>query len=213
MARTKHRRLLKVKDLPNVFNLKNSDVQPTVMNYFNTSNLFSVEIGCGHGDYSIELAKKFPGRNFIGIDVKGARIFIGALKAIDQNLRNVTFLIAKAEKLNEIFHPKSVQEIFIPFPDPHVKQARQNRRLISPFFLKIYKELLIKSGVIHFKTDNKGLFVYALKTICDFGCKIIYSSEHLYENGELKFSSNVITIFEKFYIKEGKKIMFICFKF
>ena len=213
MARTKLKRLSRVKDLPNVFSLMDADIQNAILKYFKSKKLFTIEIGCGHGDYSIELAQKFPGRNFIGIDVKGSRIFNGALKAIDQNLGNVAFLIAKAEKLDEIFQAKSVEEIYIPFPDPHVRRANQNRILIAPTFLVIYKELLIDSGIIHFKTDNIGLFDYAFKTIKNFDCEILYSTEHLYENDEIKFSSNVITLFEKHYIKLGRRIKYICFKF
>jgi tRNA (guanine-N7-)-methyltransferase len=213
MARTKHKRLSKVKDLPNVFSLQNLDAKEAIWNYFKFNKLFTLEIGCGHGDYSIELALKFPGRNFIGVDIKGARIFNGALKAIDHNLGNVAFIIGKAEKLNEIFQPKSIEEIFIPFPDPHLRRASQYKRLISPILLRIYKDLLIDSGLIHFKTDNQGLFDYAIKTIAHFGCEILYSTKHLYENDEAKFSSNVITMFENYYIKEGKKIKYICFKF
>jgi len=213
MARTKQKRLSKVKELPNVFSLLDPNVKKTISNYFESSKPFTIEIGCGHGDYSIELAQMFSDRNFIGIDIKGARIFNGALKAIDQNLDNVAFLIAKAENLNEIFQQKSIDEIFIPFPDPHVRRASHYKRLISPGLLKIYKELIVDSGLVHFKTDNQGLYEYALKTISDFGCKIIYSSEHLYENNEVNFPSNVITMFENYYIKEGKKIKYICFKF
>ncbi|HSW56354.1 MAG TPA: tRNA (guanosine(46)-N7)-methyltransferase TrmB [Ignavibacteriaceae bacterium] len=213
MARTKQKRLSKVKELPNVFSSRDPDVKDAIWNYFKSNNPFTLELGCGHGDYSIELAQIFPDRNFIGVDVKGARIFNGALKAIDQNLDNVAFLIAKAEKLNEIFQTKSVEEIYIPFPDPHVRRANQNRRLISPDFLMIYKELLIDSGLIHFKTDNQGLYEYALKTISDFGCEIIHISDHLYENPVADFPLNVITMFEKHYIKEGRRIKYICFKF
>jgi tRNA (guanine-N7-)-methyltransferase len=213
MARTKLKRLSRVKDLPNVFSLMDADIQKALHKYFKSQELYTIEIGCGHGDYSVELALKFPNRNFIGIDVKGARIFNGAMKAIELKLENIAFLLAKAEKLNEIFQTKSVEEIYIPFPDPHVRRANHSRRLISPFFLKIYKELLIDSGLLHFKTDNKGLYDYALKTISVFGCEILYSTEHLYENDEVKFSSNVITLFEKHYIKDGRKIKYICFKF
>jgi tRNA (guanine-N7-)-methyltransferase len=212
MARTKLKRLTKVKELPNVFSFEKSDLPDVIRDYFR-SDLFTIEIGCGHGDYSVELAQKYPGRNFIGIDVKGARIFNGALKAIDQNLNNVVFIIAKAEKLNEIFQPKSIEEIFIPFPDPHVRRASNYKRLISPVLLRIYKDLLINSGLLHFKTDNQGLYDYAIKTISDFECEILYSTEDLYENDGIKYSSNVITNFEKHYIKERRKIRYICFRF
>jgi len=213
MARTKQKRLAKVKELPNVFSFRDPDVKETILNFYKSSRRVTIEIGCGHGDYSIELARTFPDRNFIGVDVKGARIFNGAMKTFEQNLKNVAFLIAKAEELNEIFQPKSVEEIFIPFPDPHFRRANQNRRLISNYFLNMYKQLLSDDGSIHFKTDNQELFEYATKTISDFGCKIIYSSEHLYEDGKVEFHSNVITMFEKHYIKEGRRIKYICFKF
>lgn len=213
MARTKQKRLSKVKELPNVFSSRGPDVKKAIWNYLESSKPFTLEIGCGHGDYSIELAQIFPDRNFIGVDVKGARIFNGALKAIDQNLGNVAFLIAKAENLIEIFQKKSIQEIFIPFPDPHVRRASHSKRLISPGLLKIYKELIVESGSVHFKTDNQGLYEYALKTITDFGGEIIHFSEHLYETTGVVFPSNVITMFEKHYIKNGRRIKYICFKF
>jgi tRNA (guanine-N7-)-methyltransferase len=212
MARTKLKRLSKVKELPNVFDLETEAVQSAIQNYFKPGNIFTLEIGCGHGDYSFELAKRFPERNFIGIDIKGARVFLGAMKAIEEKLDNVAFIVGRAEKLNEAFKNKSIEEIYIPFPDPHVRRANQNRRLISNHFLKMYQELLTDSGVIHFKTDNQGLYEYALRVISEFGCKILYSSENLYfDEGESEH--NIITNFEKHYIKEGRKIRYIRFRF
>src|SRR3989304_9391101 len=125
MARTKHKRLSKVIELSNVFSLQNPDIREAIRSHLKPNKLFTLEIGCGHGDYSIRLAQKFLSRNFIGVDIKGARIFNGASKAIDKNLNNVAFIIGKAEKLNDIFQPKTVEEIFIPFPDPHVRRASQ----------------------------------------------------------------------------------------
>jgi tRNA (guanine-N7-)-methyltransferase len=212
MARTKLKRLSKVKELPNVFDLEIEDVQNAIQNYFKPGNRFTLEIGCGHGDYSFELAKRFPERNFIGIDIKGARVFLGAMKAIEEKLDNIAFIVGRAEKLNEAFNPKSIEEIYIPFPDPHIRRANQNRRLISNHFLKIYKELLTNSGVIHFKTDNQGLYDYVLKIISEFGCEILYSTENLYID-ESKSKSSIITNFEKHYIKEGRRIKYIRFKF
>ncbi|MCW8960879.1 MAG: tRNA (guanosine(46)-N7)-methyltransferase TrmB [Ignavibacteriaceae bacterium] len=212
MARTKLKKLSKVKDLPNVFDLETESVQNEIHDYFKPDRLFTLEIGCGHGDYSIELAKRFPERVFIGIDVKGARVYLGATKAIEEKLDNVAFIVGRAEKLNEAFKFKSVEEIYIPFPDPHVRRSNQNRRLISNPFLKIYKELLTDSGVIHFKTDNQSLYDHALKVISEFGCKILYLSENLYGN-ENKLKSSIITNFERHYIKEGRKIKYIRFKF
>ena len=213
MARTKLRRLLKVKQLPNVFSSHNPDVKEIIQNFFKSNKLFTIEIGCGHGDYSTELAKKFPGRNFIGIDVKGARVFHGAMNALEAKLDNVAFIVGKAEKLYEIFPLKSVEEIYIPFPDPHVRRSNQNRRLISPTFLKIFKQILIDSGLVHFKTDNKRLYEYALTTISDFGCKILNATDNLYDNDDVHPSSIITTMYEKHYIRDGRKILYIRFRF
>jgi tRNA (guanine-N7-)-methyltransferase len=213
MTRTKQKRLLKLNDLKNVFSINSQDIKESLKNYFQSENNFTLEIGCGHGDYSVELAQQFPDRNFLGIDVKGARIFNGAIKVLDLKLKNVAFVLTKAERLNEFLKPKSVKEIYIPFPEPHQKRSNQNRRLVSPPFLKIYKELLSDSGVLHFKTDNEDLYEYAIKSILNSDGKIIHKDEDLHSNDDLRFSSGTITIFEKHYINEGKKIKYICFKF
>lgn len=213
MARTKLQRLNRANELPNVFSLRTPDLSGALKSYFKSELPFTIEIGCGHGDYSVELAKKFPKRNFIGIDIKGARIFSGAMKAANLNLNNVAFIQARVERLNEIFHKKSIEEIYIPFPDPHIRRTSQKRRLISPFFLDFYKELLIDSGLLHFKTDNENLFHYAVKSISDSGCKIIHSTENLYGDIEVLNDSEIITSYERHYINEGRKIKYICFRF
>lgn len=213
MGRTKLKKLQKLDELPNVFSYKNADRFSAIKNYFAHQKLFTLEIGCGHGDYSVELAKEFPHRNFIGIDVKGARIFRGATRAIEMNLKNAAFLITKAERITEIFDPKSIEEIYIPFPDPHVKLSNQNRRLVSPKFLNIYKELIVDSARIHFKTDNKSLFQYAIENIHNADMKILYLSEDLH-NGEAKeFNPGILTSYEKHYLKEGRTIKYVCFRF
>ena len=211
MARTKLKRLVKVKDLPNVFQFNTIGIGGLIREYFKSADIFTLEIGCGQGDYSYELAKKFPERNFIGVDVKGARIFHGANKALNENLTNVAFIIGRAEKLDDIFKPKSIEEIYIPFPDPHIRRANHGRRLISSNYLKMYKYLLTNEGTVHFKTDNQNLFEYAMRVIKEFRGEIIFSSENLYEENS-KFVDVIITSFEDHYIKEGRKIKFISFK-
>lgn len=213
MARTKYKRIEAAKELKNVFNTRNHDIRQSLNDFFNTSGKFTLEIGCGSGEYSVELALRFPERYFIGIDVKAARIYNGALKAINLKLDNVAFVVARAQNLNEIFPEKSIEEIYIPFPDPHVRRANHNRRLISPDFLKIYKKLLASNGTIHFKTDNKELYDYALKTISEFGCKIVFISSNLYQDRAEEFSHNIKTSFESHYIKQGRHIRYICFRF
>lgn len=213
MARTKYKRIEAAKELKNVFNTRIHDIRQSLNDFFNTSGKFTLEIGCGSGEYSVELALRFPERYFIGIDVKAARIYNGALKAINLKLDNVAFVVARAQNLNEIFPDYSIEEIYIPFPDPHIRRANHNRRLISTDFLKIYKKLLIPDGRIHFKTDNEELYDYALKTISEFGCKIIVNSRNLYENSSENISSDIKTSFEQHYVKQGRAIRYICFQF
>jgi tRNA (guanine-N7-)-methyltransferase len=211
MARKKHIKIKQVRELPNVFTEKDENLADRIKELFGYDEKFTLELGCGHGDYSIELAASYPDRYFIGLDIKAARIFNGAKRAIDLKLTNAAFLISKAEKISEIFPENSIDEIYIPFPDPHVKRKSEPRRLISKKFLEIYKSLLIENGKIHLKTDNEMIFKYALKTITDFGCNIIISNVDLYANGGENMGYDVITKYEEHYLKDGRTIKYICF--
>jgi len=210
MARSKQKKLDALRKLPNVFSTKNQNVKADLSDYFTSTGPFTLEIGCGHGDYSLELAQKFPDRNFVGIDVKGARIFKGSTMVLDLKLKNVAFILMKAEKLNEVFLPKSVEEIFIPFPEPHQKRANHNRRLVSSSLINLYKELLIDSGLLHFKTDNSELYEYAVKNIIEAEGKILFKTEDFYGENESEYNYGILTSFEKHYIKQNRKIKYIC---
>ena len=210
MARTKQKKLDALITLPNVFNAEDQNVRESLTKYFASAGPFTIEIGCGHGDYSVELAQKFPDRNFVGIDVKGARIFKGSTKVLELNLKNVAFVLIKAENLKDIFLPKEIEEIFIPFPEPHQKRTNHNRRLISSSFINLYKELLIDSGLLHFKTDNSELFEYAVKNILDAKGKILFKTEDFHGENEVEYNYGILTSFEKHYLKENRKIKYIC---
>lgn len=213
MPRTKLKRLIQIKELPNVFSIEQLKTGSVTELFLKDKGLISLEIGCGHGNYSVEMGQRFPQRIFIGIDLKAARLFNGAVKAAGLKLNNVAFIIGNAEKLKEIFPPNSIEEIYIAFPDPHIRRRNEKKRLISPFYLNIYKKLLVESGEVHLKTDNEFFFEYALETISGFGCKILDSTRHLYSNETMKKNSGVVTTYERFYIKEGKPIMYLRFKF
>lgn len=213
MTRTKLKRIKKANELPNVFKIGTVSKENVLGDFFKSTGPITLEIGCGHGDYSVELGKRFPDRNFIGMDIKGARIYNGAMNAIDKKLNNVAFIIGRAEKLREVFGTNTLEEIYIPFPDPHVRRTSERRRLISPGFLKLYKELLVDDGTVHFKSDNEGLFDYALKVISEFGCRILFQTKDLYERNEDELSLKIKTNYEKHYISEGRKICCVRFKF
>lgn len=213
MGRTKHKKIAGVRDLPNVFDGKHADPESEILRYFNNKNLITIELGCGHGDYTINLAKEFPGRNFLGVDIKGARIWAGAKVSLELKLNNAAFLISRAEWLPEIFKNQKFEEILLPFPDPHVKRRMESRRLVSAEFIKIYKSLLVSDGKVHFKTDNEGLYNFALKNIEEAGLTIYAKSENLYTEQQNDIYTSIQTRYEKHYLREGRIIKYICFGF
>lgn len=213
MGRIKHIKIQRVLGFPNVFSFGSENLTEKISRFFDDAGNYTLELGCGHGDYSVELAILHPGRNFIGIDIKPARIFTGALRAIELNLKNVAFLIANADKLVDVFPENSVDEIYIPFPDPHYKRKKIPKRLVSKKFLEIYQNLLVKGGKVHLKTDSEIIYNYSLKLAEDFGCKINFSTPDLYGSAKEKIPNEVITKYERHYLKDGRSIKYVCFSF
>jgi tRNA (guanine-N7-)-methyltransferase len=213
MARKKQIKIQQVQELPNVFTLKDENLSVNISKFFRNKGKYTLELGCGHGDYSIELAASYPKRNFIGIDIKASRIYNGAIRAIDLKMNNTAFILTRAERIGEIFPQNSIEEIYIPFPDPHIKRKSERRRLVSKKFLEIYKLLLIKEGKVHLKTDNEMIFNYTVKNINDLGCNVIYATNDLYSEGKEKLTHEVFTKYEQHYLKEGRRIKYICFGF
>lgn len=211
MARTKHKKLNEVVHLENVFDFKSGNTEEELISKFNNSNSVSLEIGCGEGDYTISLAQLFPKRNFVGIDFKGARIYIGAKKALEDKISNAAFLWINAEKLPEFFKITKIDEIFITFPEPHIKRRSERKRLVSPRFLEIYKRILKTEGHIHLKTDDDFLYKYAMETLLKEKHKILFNYDDLYSETGLDQIKSIKTRYERYYLKEGRKIKYIEF--
>lgn len=211
MGRTKHKKLNEVSSFENVFDFKVGNTEEELLRYFGNSNPISLEIGCGEGDYTISLAQLFPNRNFIGIDFKGARIYIGAKKALENKITNTTFLWINAEKLPEFFKNTKIEEIFITFPEPHVKRRSERKRLVSPRFLELYKQLIIQGGHIHLKTDDDFLYNYALEILNKVKATILFKSEDLYSLNALDEIKKIKTRYEKYYLNEGRIIKYVEF--
>jgi len=212
MARKKLKRLKEVQKLPNVFSSENENVEELLNFYFGNRKSFTLEIGCGHGDYTIELAKMYPERNFIGIDYKGDRIYAAAKKAIGLNLKNTAFLVSGVENLSEIFSKVKVEEIFIPFPDPHYPR-KSSKRLLAKIFLNVYKNIVTENAKGHFKTDNEELYKYSLNILRTENCKIHFATSNLYAERGLDHHHTIKTKYEKQYLEDGKEIKYICFGF
>lgn len=150
-------------------------------NHFANEFPLVLELACGRGEYTVALAERFPESNFIGVDIKGARIWKGARQVAEKNLKNAAFLRTKIELLDRFFAAGEVDEIWITFPDPFLKDSKSTRRLTSPFFLDIYRNVLKKGGVVHLKTDSPVLYDFTLEVIGeDDRCKLLYSSEDIY---------------------------------
>jgi len=199
------------KDLiSNLFNLKGK----WNSSYFKNNNPIIIELGCGKGEYTINLAKLNPNKNYIGIDIKGARFWRGAKTAIDEKLENVVFLRTQIELLEYVFKNNEIHEIWLTFPDPQIKFQRRKHRLINPVFLELYKKILNKSGIIHLKTDSEFLHGYTLGLLENLNIKPLFSNHDIYKNNNAPNEViNINTHYEKLFLKEGKKISYLSFNF
>jgi tRNA (guanine-N7-)-methyltransferase len=176
--------------------------------FFGNDNPITLELGCGRGEYTVELARMCPAKNFIGIDIKGARLWRGAKTATEENMRNVAFVRSKIEVVTSLFAPNEVNEIWITFPDPQPSRAR--KRLCSPMFLNRYAQILAPQGTVHLKTDSRLLHEYAKATLAANGIAPLQSAENLYAaagSAELAIK----TTYEKIFISEGYPITYLKF--
>jgi tRNA (guanine-N7-)-methyltransferase len=178
---------------------------------FKNNNPIVLELGCGKGEYTVGLAKNFPDNNFIGIDIKGARMWRGAKTANEQNLQNVAFVRTRIEFINSLFSADEVDEIWITFPDPHPGGRNSNKRLTSPWYLNSYRLFLKDKGIIHLKTDSKELYEFTNKVLSYNNQGIIISTNDLYaEKADTVLS--IRTHYEKIFLDAGLKINYLSFR-
>jgi len=181
---------------------------------FKNSNPIVVELGCGKGEYSVGLAKMFPEKNFIGIDIKGDRIWKGAKISLSEKINNVLFVRSQIELIENIFSMDEISEIWITFPDPQIKYKRNKHRLVNIDFLNRYKNILINNGIINLKTDSKFLHGYLIGLIQGVGYEIIYSNHDIYNrSGAPTEVTTIQTYYESLYLSEGKPITYLKFRY
>lgn len=178
--------------------------------FFKNDHKITLELGCGKGDYTVGLAEMFPGRNFIGIDIKGSRIWKGAKYAINNNLLNVCFVRTRIDHINSFFHSDEVDEIWITFPDPQPKKSL--KRLTSSRFLNYYKDFLTDGGFVNLKTDNKELFAYTLALIEYNNLELISADNNIYSSEKLDEVLAIKTFYEKTWLKQGLNIHYLRFR-
>lgn len=181
--------------------------------YFKNNNPIVLELGCGKGEYSVGLAKRYPNKNFIGIDIKGARFWRGAKTAIEENIENVAFLRTQIELIEHCFAQGEVSEIWITFPDPQIKYKRTKHRLTNTEFLNRYKNILATDGYIHLKTDSEFMHGYTLGVLHGLGHNVLYANHNIYNSdGVPSEVTEIQTFYEKFYLEQNKPITYIKFQ-
>lgn len=181
--------------------------------FFKNENPIVLELGCGKGEYSVNLAKKYPHKNFIGLDIKGARFWRGAKTALEENLNNVAFIRTQIELIDFLFAENEVSEIWITFPDPQIKYQRTKHRLTNTEFLQKYKKVMNNEGIVHLKTDSEFMHGYTLGLLHGEGHDVLYAHHDVYKN---EYSpeevTSIQTFYEKQYLEIGKPITYIKFK-
>ena len=178
--------------------------------FFGNDNPIVLELGCGKGEYTIELAKRFKKINYIGIDIKGARMWKGAKKALAESINNAAFLRTRIELINSFFDTNEIDEIWITFPDPQPKNKK--KRLTSGRFLNAYQKFLKHNGLIHLKTDNNSLFNYTLKIVKHNKLEIEYFTDNLYSSFIDNEILSVKTYYENRFLEQGQRIYYLRFK-
>jgi tRNA (guanine-N7-)-methyltransferase len=180
--------------------------------FFGNDNPIVLELGCGKGDYSVALAKEYPELNFIGIDIKGARLWRGCKTAEEFGLNNVAFVRTKIQNLDLLFGKDEVDEIWITFPDPQPKNSKADKRLSSAPFLARYSSVMRPGGLIHLKTDNAPLYDFTLELITAEKHQIVESSRDVYSDGLGAPITTIQTFYEKIWLDAGLKIHYLSFK-
>lgn len=181
--------------------------------FFKNENPLVLELGCGKGEYAVALAKKYPNKNFIGIDIKGARFWRGAKTALEEGLINVAFLRTQIELVDHAFAKNEVDEIWITFPDPQIKYKRTKHRMTNAAFLKRYKAILKPEGIVNLKTDSEFMHGYTLGLLHGEGHEVLYANHDVYkQEGSPDAVTGIQTFYESQYLEQNKPITYIRFK-
>jgi tRNA (guanine-N7-)-methyltransferase len=181
--------------------------------YFNNTHPLIVELGCGKGEYTVGLGENNPEKNYIGVDIKGNRIWVGAKQAIEKNLLNVGFLRTRIDFIDHCFFENEVDEIWITFPDPQPQKPRARQRLTNKIFIDRYKKFLKPGGLLHLKTDSTGFYEYTLEVISENNYSIVWHTNDLYKNcpSDRQELINIKTHYEQLFTDRGEDIKYICF--
>ena len=180
--------------------------------WFRNDRPIVLELGCGKGEYTVGLAEKYPEKNFIGIDIKGARMWKGARESYLKKLPNAAFLRTRIEFIRSFFAPGEVEEIWLTFPDPQPKRKREKKRLSGPVFLNLYRSFLRNNGIVHLKTDSRELYDYTLSVVTANSLDILNSLTDLYNELPGDPLLSIKTYYEEIFLKQGIPITYLAFR-
>jgi len=213
MGMGKLKKFAELEDMKNVFQKPESKmVKGKWSSIFENNNPIVLELACGKGDYTLALARRFPEVNFIGIDIKGQRIHVGARTALAEELDNVRFMRIFIDHIDLFFANSEVDEIWITFPDPYLKERKANKRLTSPQFIDLYRKVLKPNGFVQLKTDSPELFAFTKEVIDSQQLPVSVIHENVYEDNDVNPLLNEIqTHYEKMHLKDGRTIRYVKF--
>lgn len=215
MGKDKLRRFAEIETFANVYQLEEGQILKGnwAKNHFKNTNPVVLELACGKGEYTVNLARLFPDKNFIGIDYKGNRIWRGAKTAIEDSIENVAFLRIQIENILDYFAEGEIDEIWITFPDPQPQDSREKKRLTFPAFLKRYQTVLKPGGCVNLKTDNDQLYAYTVEKTTELNLVVHKNTDQLYTSDLVDEVLSIKTYYEKKYLLNDKNINYIKFSF
>ena len=210
MAQKKLQRFEAIKFLPNVLQYPEG-MAGHWNDFFKNSHPITLELACGKGEYTIGLAEIFPTRNFIGVDIKGNRIYVGAKKCLEAGISNAAFLRTDITQIASYFSWEEVEEIWLTFPDPQLRNSRSKKRLTHPRFLRLYQQFLISRGKIHLKTDSPVLFDFTMLVIEMYGLTLHESIDDVYASAQIGKELEIKTHYENLDIARSERVHYLCF--
>nr|WP_221270921.1 tRNA (guanosine(46)-N7)-methyltransferase TrmB [Pedobacter sp. AK017] len=215
VGKDKLRKFAEIDTFPNVYQLdEGKELKGKwAAQHFKNDHPVVLELACGKGEYAVSLAKMFPKKNFIGVDLKGNRIWRGARTGVDEGITNLAFLRIQIEDIVDFFGENEVDEIWITFPDPQPQDSREKKRLTFPGFLDRYRMFLKPGGKINLKTDNDGLYLYTVEKVEELGLKCHKKTDQLYKSELYDDVLSIKTHYERIYLKHDKNINYIQFSF
>lgn len=210
MGQKKLQRFAEIKTFKNVLEYP-ENMQGNWASFFRNNHPVTLELACGKGEYAVGLGRMFPQRNFIGVDLKGNRIWVGAKQALQEGLQNVAFVRSQIDKIDQYFASGEVSEIWITFPDPQLRTSRFKKRLTHPRFLRLYQKILVPDGKIHLKTDSPDLYTFTLSVINMYNLTVEEDIDDIHSSVEIKEELKIKTHYESLDIAQSRRVHYLRF--